>query len=42
LRGGRNMSGAKRRKFFGRAVHFFGFTSTISRFGKRVGVVITV
>ena len=33
------MSGAKRRKFFCRALHVFGFTSTISRFGKRFRVV---
>ena len=36
------MSGAKRRKFFCRALHFLGFTSTISRFGKRFRVVSTV
>ena len=35
------MSVAKR-KFFYRALHFFGFTSTISRFGKRFRVVSTV
>ena len=36
------MSGAKRRKNFCRALHFFGFTSTISRFGKRFRVACTV
>ena len=36
------MSGAKRRKFFCRDLHFFGFTSTISRFGKRFRVASTV
>jgi len=28
--------------FFSRALHFFGFTSTTSRFGKRFRVVSTV
>ena len=36
------MSGAKRRKKCCRSLHFFGFTSTISRFGKCFRVASTV
>ena len=43
FKSGRHMSGAKRRKkFFVVPSTFFGFTSTISRFGKRFRVVSTV
>ena len=43
IKSGRHMSGAKRRKkIFVVPLRFFGFTNTISRFGKRFGVVSTV
>jgi len=42
FKSGRYMSGAMRRKILCRALHFFGFTSTISRFGKRFRVASTV